>query len=460
MSTLLLALSLVCLQDPTPPKADDKDVTPDKAQLTAHVEELAKEALEQGNVPGLAIAIARGDEILVAQGFGFSDAAGAVPTTEETTFPIGTLTRQFIAVAILRLADQEKLTLDDELTKHLPKFPTGGRKVTLRQLLANTSGVPKYASLVEKHPDAAEPAADEAAFYDQFKDVSFAFEPGKGFALDSTGYVLLAMVVAKVSGKSYEAYVREELLEPVGLEATDFCALKGGPVSFARGCREISPVRELVLPLAVDAKSTTQSLCSNVKDLVKWNRALVGRMVFSEKASRQFMTPTDLPDGNSTNYGFAIGMARLDKYKSYSHSGGIGGFRVRVAYYSAPEVTIIVLSNCASAPVDQIERELARRMLKLEPPPVLDVAIEKADIQRFAGVYQIATTRIEVREQDGKLLYVIPTEEPVRLLAQGGSVFVLEGDKDVKLIFKGEGDRADSFERHQGGFISIAKRFE
>jgi hypothetical protein len=172
------------------------------------------------------------------------------------------------------------------------------------------------------------------------------------------------------------------------------------------------------------------------------------------------MTPTDLPDGNSTNYGFAIGMARLDKYKSYSHSGGIGGFRVRMAYYSLPEVTIVVMSNCASAPVDQIERDLARRMLGLAPPEVLDVPIEKADIQRFTGTYQIATTRIEIREKDGKLWYVLPTEEPVRLLAQGGGAFLLDNDKDVKLIFKAEGERAESFERHQGGFISIAKRFE
>jgi hypothetical protein len=201
-------------------------------------------------------------------------------------------------------------------------------------------------------------------------------------------------------------------------------------------------------------------LCSNVKDLVKWNRALVGRTVFSEKASRLFMTPTDLPEGNSTNYGYAIGMARLDKFKAYSHSGGIGGFRVRMAYYSGPEVTIVVLSNCASAPVDQIERELAILMLELEPHPVLDVPIQKAEILRFAGVYQIATTRIEIRENEGRLWYVLPIREPVRLLYQGGGVFLLDNDQDVKLVFKAEGERADSFERHQGGVISIAKRFE
>ncbi len=459
MSALLLALSLACLQDPAPPKPDDK-LSPDKAQLTAHVEELAKRTLEQEGVPALGIAIARGDEVLLARGFGWADAARAVPANEETIFTIGSLTRQFTAVAILRLADEEKLGLDDELTKHLPAFPAAGRKVTLRQLLANTSGVPKYSALVEKHPEAAGPAENEAAFFARFKDVPFAFDPGTDFSQDSTGYALLSLVVAKVSGKSYETYVIEELLKPLGMNDTVFCPSKAGPRSFARGCEEISPMHDLELPLAGEPKSATQSLCSNVLDLVKWNRALVGRTVFSEKASRLFMTPTQLPDGNSTNYGFAIGMTRLDKYKSYSHTGGIGGFRVRLAYYSAPEVTIVVLANCASAPVDQIERELASLMLELAPHPVLDVSIEKADFQRFVGVYQIATTRIQIREHEGKLWYELPTQEPIRLLSQGGGVFVLDSDHEIQLVFKGEGERADSFERHQGGFISIAKRFE
>ena len=142
MSTVLLALCLACFQDA---KAAS-DETIDARQFGAQIDAIGKRALEDG-VPALSIAVARGGELFVARGFGWSDAASSTPATEKTSFAIGSLTRQFTAVAVLRLADEKKLALDDELAKYMPAFPAGKRKLTLRQLLSNTSGIPGYRAL-------------------------------------------------------------------------------------------------------------------------------------------------------------------------------------------------------------------------------------------------------------------------------------------------------------------------
>jgi len=454
MSTMLLALCLVCFQDA---KAAS-DGTIDERGFAAQVDAIGKRALEDG-VPALSIAVARGGELFVARGFGWSDAASTTPASEKTSFAIGSLTRQFTAVAVLRLADEKKLALDDELSKHLPAFPGGKRKITLRNLLSNTSGIPGYRALREKHPGLIDEPMSEDRFFALFSDVPFAFEPGTGFGLDSADYVLLSMIVGKVSGQPFEDYVREQLLKPLGLSSTHFCPSEGAPVAyFAPECDAITDVNDLEIPLAAAPKSATQSLCSNVIDLLAWNRALFERALLSEVAAVELDKPGVLSDGRSTNYGFSMAIGTLDKYAVRSHTGGIGGFRVRLAYYPQADVSIVVLANCVTAQVEELEREIARRLLGLSPMEVVDLELPGSEMLRYAGIYQLGTTMIEIREREGKLWYEAPGEAPTRLLAQTTALFVRDNDRTGRVRFHVHGERAESFELMRGGFTTSARR--
>jgi D-alanyl-D-alanine carboxypeptidase len=432
----------------------------DAEKLAARIDALGRQALEEDHVPALTVAVAQKHEIVVAKGFGYVDAEHTIAATRDTRYAIGSLTRQFTAVSVLQLIDAKKLALDDQLTRLLPEFPDQKRPITLQQLLANTSGVPGYRALLAKHPELETKRLSEKEFLALFADVPFAFEPGAGFALDSAGYVLLALIVRRRAETGFTEYVRTQLLEPLALEQTDFCALKDPPLGFGVDCKQPFAGRELELPGTAPATVATQSLCSSVNDLIRWQRALVDRAVFSERASRMIMTPARLPDGSSTNYGFALGMGRIGEFKLYAHTGGGGGSRVRLAYYSQPEVTICVLANCSGAPVERIEKELARHILGLATPESFDHKLTPEQSALYAGMYQLASTRIRIFERDGSLWYEAPEGPPARLKHQGEHAFVFARDVDEKLSFDVDEARTLGFTLTRAGFQSQAKRVE
>jgi len=444
--------------EPVRPKAEAPAV--DKEKLVARVDELARVAVDEEGVPGLSIAVAAAGEVLVEKGYGYADAGRALPARADTPYAIGTLTRQFTAVAVLQLVDEGKLSLDDEVSKLLPGFPAGKHKLTLRHLLSNTSGIPGMAKLVARHPKVLVTRLDEKAFFKLFADLPFDFEPGAGFELDSANYVLLSMILAGASEATHAEQVMKKVVQPAGLRQTAFCPLKEKPVGFASDCKMLAEEGELEIPLPLAPEHSTQSLCSTVTDLVKWQQALVDRAVFSDRASRLIMTPATLPDGSSTDYGYAIGMSKLGEFKRYAHSGGVGGFRVTLVYYSGPKITIAILANCATAPVDRIERDVARFVLGLGVPPGADLELAAEDAERCAGLYQIATTQVRVEAKDGKLWYVPSGGARTRMLHQGELTFAFEDDPEARLVFVVKDEKCEGFTLTRDGFQTTAKRMD
>ncbi len=430
----------------------------DKEKLEKRIDELGLQAVEKEGVPGISIAVAHDGEILVAKGYGYADAERAQPARADTRYSIGSITRQFTAVAILQLVDAKKLALEDDITQLLPGFPAGKRKITLQHLLSNTSGIPGAKKILAKHPEAMVLRKSEESFFKALSDVPFDFEPGADFSLDSANYVLLSMILAKKSGMSHADYVSKNVVKVAELNETTFCPLKSRPVGFAAGCKDLVEDDELELPLAVAPDYDTQSLCSTVTDLVKWQQALVGRAVFSEHSSRLIMTPTTLPDGNSTNYGFAVRMSKLEGFKTYSHSGGVGGFRGTLVYYSLPKITIAILSNCATAPIDRIQRDISYFVLGLPSPSTTEVALPPEEALRCAGLYMIATTQVRVEVQDEKLWYATPTGPRVRLMFRGEDLFTFENEPDAQITFRMEDGKCTGFTILRGGFQTTGKK--
>lgn len=447
----------------------------DKEAVVRLVDELGHRAVDRQGVPGLTIAVAKDGEMLAAKGFGAVGPGGAggaggtkkTPVTADTAWPIGSLTRQFTAVAALELVDAQKIAEDDGIGKLLPKLLEQAPKIprfTLHQLLANTAGVPSWHGLIEPvdgHVPDPKAFSDERAFLAQFGHARWEFEPGTGFSLDTTGYALLATIVARVSGEPYPVYVKKHLLEKVGLRSTDF--FPAGPRftnDFAASCEVIYALEEeLELPFETIPASSTQCLRSTAADLVKWEDALFDRAVFSERSSRAMITPTKLPDGNSTNYGYAMGMSKLGEYKCYAHTGIGSGVRSRVAFYPLPHVTIVVLACCENSPVVNIEHALARLVLNLPAPEVKRAVLGKEDARRCSGKYSIGALSAAVdADGDGLLLLTLPGERQVGLLHRGSLVFVPEDDDDARITFDARDGQVVSFTLERGSFTTVAKR--
>src|SRR5436305_8019244 len=169
--------------------------------------------------PGAAALVVKDGQVVLRKGYGMANLELGVPAAPEDVFEIGSVTKQFTAAAILLLQERGLLRVEDEITKHLPDYPTHGERITIENLLSHTSGIPSYTSLPEWFPRVREDMSP-AALIALFKDKPLDFKPGTRWSYSNSGYIVLGALIEKVSGKSYERFLTEELLQKLGLRHT------------------------------------------------------------------------------------------------------------------------------------------------------------------------------------------------------------------------------------------------
>jgi len=414
-------------------------------------------AIDEDGVPGLTIAVAKDGGLLTCRGFGF---AGADRATADTRWPIGSFAHPITAVAVMRLVESGKLGLEDDLAQLLPEFPVKPKEVTLRHLLTNTSGVPGWRKLQAKHPEVETGKLGAKEFLALYADVPFDFEPGTAYSLDNTGYVLLGMIVTRASGEALAEHLKKHVTGPIGMTNTDVCPVESRPVGYAEDCKEIVDDRDLQVALPDSPYAGNQALCSTASDLALWMHAVCDENAFGEATTEALTKSAVTADGKPTGASFAMTVGRLGESRWYVHAGGVGGFRLRAAHYDEIDTTVVVLANCASAQVDEIEREIAGYLLGLPYPNQRGLPLSAADAAAFVGTYQIATTRVRITSTGGKLFFEWPTGAPVELRYRGAFAFTLVGESESKLVFPGEGSKAASFELTRGGTITTGRRME
>ena len=420
---------------------------------------LVREAIEHEGVPGISVAVGEDGRLVLAQGWGYADASHGVPATADTAYEIGSLARQFTAVAILELAESGALALDDPLAKWVPEFPTQDHKVTLHHLLSGTSGIPSHRSLVARHADELERGVTRARLFEMYAGLPFEFAPGAEFDSESAGYLLLAMVVAKASGMPYSEYVRTQIFEPAALDDTRFLPRDALPVGLARDCKEPSEASEIEIAIARALEVSVEAPTSTVVDLFRWQCALDDRTLIDEASARAMSTPVTFAGGRTSGHGFANDIEQICESRVIAHTGGTGGFRVRLAHYEARRLTVVVLANCASAPVERLERAIARVALELAPEGVADVPIARDEIARLCGSWQIETQRVLTFEREGKLWFEFSGRPAFPLAAEGKRSFRAPSGEDLRIRFAGEvGDESLSFEMMRNGLVSTGRR--
>lgn len=438
---------------PEPPPTSAREVE-------AFTDSLARATLEESPAAGMSVAVARGGDTLVHAGWGRADLELDVPATSGTVYRIGSLTKQFTAAAVLRLAEDGRLALDDTLGAFLTGFDTGDRRVTVRQLLTHTSGLKSYTDL-EAFWEKSRLDLSHRELLSLLGDEPFEFEPGTSYAYSNTGYYVLGMIVEEVTGRDYGDWMREELFRPLGLDDTRYCS--GRPVieERAEGYR-VADDGELVNdePLSMAAPFAAGALCSTVGDLLAWTRALHGGRVVSPSALEAMTTPEVLPDGTDTGYGFGLSVGSLDGHTRIAHGGGINGFSSRLAHYPDDDLTIAVLVNTRGARAGQLEDRIAREALGLPQPEVADLPLSEAEARRYTGKYMIrrAGLPVQVVLEDGQLKAQPAGQPAFDLLHQGEHEFRASFDPDVRLVFRVEGGKAGSFVLHQGGETRDAVR--
>ncbi len=424
--------------------------------LTRYVDSAATAAVSEHRTPGVSIAIVKAGRPLLIKGYGFADLENDVPATPETVYRIGSVTKQFTAAAILRLAEQGKLALDDTLQKFLPNFPAQGNRVTIRHLLNHTSGIRSYTSLGAKWQRVIRNDLAPDSMIALFANEPFDFKPGAQWRYNNSGYFLLGAIIEKLSGKSYGQYVQDEFFTPLGLTSTIYC--DQAPI-IKRRAQGYTPTPNggfvNAEPLSMTQPYAAGSLCSTVGDLVKWNIALSSGKVVSPASYTLMTTPDTLNDGKPLVYGFGLGTGTLGGHRQVSHNGGINGFVSELHHYPDDSVITVVLTNVGGMVAPQLERVVARRALGIKD--LVAVPIDAASMERLVGAYTLGPARLRVFVEKGRLNMQAGEAPPYALKHVGNGRFVRDDNDDVQFEFAA-GTPAPSFVRRQGPNAMTATR--
>jgi CubicO group peptidase (beta-lactamase class C family) len=276
-----------------------------------------------------------------------------VPMTPDAVFRIGSTTKTFTAAAILRLAEQGKLSLEDHIAEYYPAAPAAWSQITLRHLLTHTSGIPNYVETngFIRGPARLKSSPDDLVALVRNKPLQF--PPGSKFYYSNTGYVLLGMVIQKVSGKSYAQYLADAFFKPLALAHTAYDDLADATPHRVYGYWRPAGVWEnarLMTPEAVDAAG---ALRSTADDLLAWDQALHRGGVLSP-AWRQTMF---IDDGHGYGLGSFVGTRH--GHRLWDHGGNVPGFCSAFEYYPDDRVTVIVLDNVEGRDAEKLASELA-----------------------------------------------------------------------------------------------------
>lgn len=376
------------------------------------------------HISGASLAVVRGGKIVKARGYGFADLQSSAVATPETVYEIGSMTKQFTAVAVMMLAEEGKLSLDDSLTKYFPAAPAWWNKITIRHLLTHTSGirnhvaVPGYMDLFRTSITGKTfPARED--LLNEFYQLPKEFAPGETWAYDNTGFYLLGVIIEKIGGKSYWDFLNERIFKPLAMthtrstESSEIVPHRAAGYGWTGRTWENRPI------LAPFVAFSAGSILSTVEDLAKWDAALYTEKLLKKSSLEKMWTPARTNSGElaAFDYGFGWFIEKYRGHRNILHSGGTPGFSSVMHRFADDRMTIIILTNHADLVLDQMPLEIAGRYepkLKYDAPRVDPNPEQTAKMQRIfsdllegkpdAGSFTEALN-IHLRTATGKSLF-------------------------------------------------------
>lgn len=357
------------------------------------------------------VLVARHGVPLLRQGSGLADREWNIAHRPTGKFRLGSLTKQFTATAILKLMERGRLTLDDKVTRHFPDAPAAWAGVTIFHLLTHTSGIPSYTSMPQFFAQEARQDRSPREIIALTEHLPLDFSPGSAFKYNNGAYVILGHIIERLTGQSYEAYLQQYILTPLGLNHTGYEHVAAIIPERVRGYRFKNGRIENAGFLAMSVAHAAGALYSTVDDLLIWQRALIAARPFSAASSALMFKD------HGHGYGFGWGIQKQFGRRQFVHAGGINGFSVVVSFYPDDDLFLAVLANIQAAPVQKIARDLAALYLGVETQSPT-VALDAALLADYVGTYRLASGRtLQVTQRGAQLFAATGDHGPQALVA-------------------------------------------
>jgi CubicO group peptidase (beta-lactamase class C family) len=354
--------------------------------LEVYADSLFQASIDSSQIAGAAILVFQKDTMLLNKSYGYASLELSTPMPSDGIFDIGSVTKQFTAAAILKLVEANKLSLDDDFTEYLP-FDTKGRKVTIAQLLDHTSGMEAdMGEELEFFDMLTNQGLPHNAIVKMFKPKDFMFEPGEALIYNNNAYSYLGLIIEKVTGQSYEDYLKETFFKPLGMNSTSFGSNIEVTKNKVNGYRYDSLGIQQKPYLNYNLPYSAGSLSSNTQDLLIWMKALHQGKILSAASYQSMITPRQLNDGSKLQYAKALVNYSDFGNDKIGHSGGFSGFMTDTRYYPEEDLYIICLVNTSGGPKNAtfFADPITWQLLDKKMPENVDLDIETALLE---GLY-------------------------------------------------------------------------
>jgi CubicO group peptidase (beta-lactamase class C family) len=427
--------------DPTQPVSHGTDLPQSVDELLA--------AVYPAHEPGAVGMVVRDSEVVFRKAYGMANLELGVSLQPDHIFRIGSITKQFTAVAILLLSAEGKLAVEDEITRFLPSYPTHGHRITIEHLLTHTSGIMSYTNRPD-FPQLWRKDVTLAELIGEFEHLPMEFAPGERYNYNNSGYVLLGAIVEAASGQTYEQFLEERIFRPLDLGRTSYDhtdrIVAGRAAGYDVGPRGFQNAAfiSMTQPHAAGA------LTSTVDDLARWNAALFAGRLLSPNLLKRAWTSYRLNDGTPIGYGYGWALGNYAGHRLMYHSGGIPGFHTHAMLLPDDGIFVTVLANSFGkqpSPTHVATKIAAltvgRPYAELEP-----IVLPNDALDRFVGTYQVRPRDVRNIVREGDQLFFQSGSGPKQeIIPLAENDFFFKNDSFTRIRFDGDGsERARSLE--------------
>lgn len=326
------------------------------------VDSLLSQIFKDKNGPGGVFMVAKNGKPIYQKAFGNANIELGIKMQTRNVFQLGSMTKQFTAIAILMLVEQGKIDLQKPISTYIPDYPMGD-KITVHHLLTHTSGIKDFTKMKSLNQIAQQNLSPKQ-MVDFFKNEPVDFNPGEKFEYNNSGYVILGYLIELVSGDTYENYINKNIFQKIGMKhsryASDVAIIKDRAYGYQQ--KTSAYVNKTAISFSIPFSSG--ALMSTVDDMLLWQNALNNQLLLKSETIKKAFIKYKLNCGEIFNYGYGWHLKDIDGIATREHGGSIFGFKTMGIYIPDQDIYVLGLSNCDCNSPTQVVKDIAELALK------------------------------------------------------------------------------------------------